>query len=110
MDTLCPCGSKQLDILPQEVPGGTGKYNKLRKFLIKFNITDFHFRLSFSGACGQRRMAKERLPRKRPSKCINYHPEEIEIQQCGRASTLFTGSIIFLNLCTLLQMWILTRA
>jgi hypothetical protein len=26
VDTLCPCGSKQLDIEAQEVPGGIGLY------------------------------------------------------------------------------------
>lgn len=24
VDTLCPCGSKQLDIEPMEIPGGAG--------------------------------------------------------------------------------------
>lgn len=34
VDTLCPCGSKQLDIEPQEVPGGAGLFNlkSLKKF------------------------------------------------------------------------------
>lgn len=26
VDTLCPCGSKQLDIEPQEIPGGAGEF------------------------------------------------------------------------------------
>ncbi|KAG5675047.1 hypothetical protein PVAND_004986 [Polypedilum vanderplanki] len=69
VDTLCPCGSKQLDIEPQEVPGG-------------------------AGACGTRRLARELLPRKRPPKCINYHPEEIEINQCGRGSSLRSMSLV----------------
>lgn len=107
VDTLCPCGSKQLDISPQEAPGTAGKC--ILVVISMSNIfTNFPI-IYFTGACGQRRLAKERLPRKRPLKCINYHPEEIEIQQCGRASTLFTGSIIFLNLCTILQVWIITR-
>lgn len=55
-------------------------------------------------------MMKDRLPRKRPTKCINYHPEEIEIQQCGRASILISSSIILVNICMLLQMIMLTRA
>lgn len=58
--------------------------------------------------CNHRRMMKDRLPRKRPNKCINYHPEEIEIQQCGTASALFTGSILFLNLIIVSQSWLLT--
>uniref|UniRef100_A0A336LYX8 CSON005615 protein n=1 Tax=Culicoides sonorensis TaxID=179676 RepID=A0A336LYX8_CULSO len=71
VDTLCPCGSKQLDIEPQEVPDG-------------------------AGACGARRLSREKLERKRPSKCINYHPEEIEIQQCATATTLLLASSKFL--------------
>ncbi|KAL7039794.1 hypothetical protein ACKWTF_000119 [Chironomus riparius] len=81
VDTLCPCGSKQLDIEPQEVPGG-------------------------AGACGTRRLARELLPRKRPPKCINYHPEEIEIQQCGHASMLIAASL-YSTLTTTLLMWII---
>ncbi|XP_063702857.1 voltage-dependent calcium channel subunit alpha-2/delta-3 [Culicoides brevitarsis] len=73
VDTLCPCGSKQLDIEPQEVPDG-------------------------AGACGARRLSREKLERKRPSKCINYHPEEIEIQQCATATTILLASSRFLSL------------
>lgn len=61
------------------------------------------------GACGTRRLARERLPRKRPPKCINYHPEEIEIQQCGKATTNFKASI-FSTITMLLFMWIITNA
>ncbi|KAK0164848.1 hypothetical protein PV328_003419 [Microctonus aethiopoides] len=55
VDTLCPCGSKQLSIEPAEV----------------VNEPD---------VCTTRR---ERLYRRRPPKCINYHPEEMEIKYCG---------------------------
>lgn len=58
VDTLCPCGSKQLSIEPIEA-------------------------LTEPGACIARR---ERLYRRRPPKCINYHPEEMEIKFCGSAS------------------------
>ncbi|XP_053983489.1 voltage-dependent calcium channel subunit alpha-2/delta-3 isoform X3 [Hylaeus volcanicus] len=58
VDTLCPCGSKQLSIEPIEA-------------------------LTEPGACTARR---ERLYRRRPPKCINYHPEEMEIKLCGGAS------------------------
>ncbi|XP_017760410.1 PREDICTED: voltage-dependent calcium channel subunit alpha-2/delta-3 isoform X1 [Eufriesea mexicana] len=58
VDTLCPCGSKQLSIEPIEA-------------------------LIEPGACTARR---ERLYRRRPPKCINYHPEEMEIKFCGSAS------------------------
>ncbi|XP_015113118.1 voltage-dependent calcium channel subunit alpha-2/delta-3 isoform X1 [Diachasma alloeum] len=60
VDTLCPCGSKQLSIEPIEA------------------LTD-------SNACTARR---ESLYRRRPPKCINYHPEEMEIKYCGNASRL----------------------
>nr|XP_012134761.1 PREDICTED: voltage-dependent calcium channel subunit alpha-2/delta-3 isoform X3 [Megachile rotundata] len=75
VDTLCPCGSKQLSIEPIEA-------------------------LTEPGACTARR---ERLYRRRPPKCINYHPEEMEIKFCGDASrptyfvfTLFIA--IFINI------------
>ncbi|XP_034941199.1 voltage-dependent calcium channel subunit alpha-2/delta-4 isoform X2 [Chelonus insularis] len=63
VDTLCPCGSKQLSIEPVEA------------------ITE-------PGACTARR---ERLYRKRPPKCINYHPEEMEIKYCGAAHRLYVS-------------------
>lgn len=69
VDTTCPCGTKQLDIEPVEVTDGRS-------------------------ACGSRRLAKENLPRKRPNRCINYHPEETEIQQCGRAASTQLTSIV----------------
>ncbi|KAF7991299.1 hypothetical protein HCN44_002861 [Aphidius gifuensis] len=70
VDTLCPCGSKQLSIDPIEA------------------VTE-------PGACTARR---ERLYRKRPPKCINYHPEEMEIKYCGNAFNhrIFNGFIITL--------------
>lgn len=47
VDTLCPCGTKQLSIVPQEVADA--------------NIC--------------KRKPQEHMYRRRPSKCINYHPE-----------------------------------
>ncbi|XP_055382086.1 voltage-dependent calcium channel subunit alpha-2/delta-3 isoform X2 [Condylostylus longicornis] len=72
VDTLCPCGSKQLDIEPIETPGGIG-------------------------ACSTRRQTLEKEKRMRPKTCINYHPEEIEIQQCGRGSSTFNTQSIILS-------------
>ncbi|XP_076634618.1 voltage-dependent calcium channel subunit stolid isoform X2 [Colletes latitarsis] len=65
VDTLCPCGSKQLSIEPIEA-------------------------LTEPGACTARR---ERLYRRRPPKCINYHPEEMEIKLCGGASRPWNFSL-----------------
>ncbi|XP_075214887.1 voltage-dependent calcium channel subunit stolid [Lycorma delicatula] len=63
VDTLCPCGNKHLSIEPQEVqPDET------------------------SQACQSPR--EHDLYRRRPSKCINYHPEEIAIKQCGGSSAV----------------------
>lgn len=116
VDTLCPCGSKQLDIGPQEVTAEPGLLHYL-----KFNVRmwpnvwtpnkpnrSLKFLSIFEGSCGHRRMLKDRLPRRRPSKCINYHPEEIEIQQCGAASTVSKTTFIFWQIIILLQIWALT--
>ncbi|XP_033343040.1 voltage-dependent calcium channel subunit stolid isoform X2 [Megalopta genalis] len=68
VDTLCPCGSKQLSIEPIEA------------------ITE-------AGACSARR---ERLYRRRPPKCINYHPEEMEIKVCGGAGRPWNSPFVIL--------------
>ncbi|XP_011153333.1 voltage-dependent calcium channel subunit alpha-2/delta-4 isoform X1 [Harpegnathos saltator] len=68
VDTLCPCGSKQLSIEPIEA-------------------------LTEPGACTARR---ERLYRRRPPKCINYHPEEMEIKFCGGTCRMFNFSSLSL--------------
>lgn len=85
VDTLCPCGSKQLDIEPLEITGS-------------------------SGACGTRRLGREFLPRKRPSKCINYHPEETEIQQCGHAISISISTSIIVSLCVYSFIVLITNA
>ncbi|XP_068916556.1 voltage-dependent calcium channel subunit alpha-2/delta-3 isoform X1 [Tenebrio molitor] len=71
VDTLCPCGSKQFSIAPQELIYDTGNGGCLHK-------------------------PKDSLYRRRPPKCINYHPEESEINICGKAS------ITSLSIATLL--------
>ncbi|KAJ8982828.1 hypothetical protein NQ317_010449 [Molorchus minor] len=63
VDTMCPCGSKQLSIIPQEV--------------------NYELR---NGGCLHK--PKDSLYRKRLPKCINYHPEETEIHICGDASRM----------------------
>lgn len=55
VDTLCPCGSKQLSINPQEIT-----YDN-----------------NANGGCLHK--PKDSLYRRRPPKCINYHPEVITI-------------------------------
>lgn len=130
VDTLCPCGSKQLDITPQEVTNQPGMIALIFYLLWLLFISDlymqrnlfciFHIIISNGtkfpnftdeslpvGECNTRRLSKERLHRKRPNKCINYHPEEIEIQQCGGAAHILGTSIVFVNLFV---MWIISRA
>ncbi|XP_045481988.1 voltage-dependent calcium channel subunit alpha-2/delta-3 isoform X2 [Harmonia axyridis] len=71
VDTTCPCGSKQLSILPQEV-----MYD------------------ASNGGCVHKH--RDSLPRRRPTKCINYHPEEIEIHICGSASSTYASQVFLL--------------
>lgn len=56
-----------------------------------------------------RRMAKEKMLRKRPGKCISYHPEEIEIKQCGTATSLFHASL-YSTIATFIVIWVLASA
>ncbi|XP_030748608.1 voltage-dependent calcium channel subunit alpha-2/delta-3 isoform X3 [Sitophilus oryzae] len=72
VDTLCPCGSKQLSITPQELA----------------------YESREQSGCAHR--PRPGLYRRRPPKCINYHPEEIEIHICGEAT------IITLNMLALI--------
>ncbi|CAH1121282.1 unnamed protein product [Ceutorhynchus assimilis] len=78
VDTLCPCGSKQLSISPQELA--------------------YESRGDQSG-CAHR--PRPELYRKRPPKCISYHPEEIEIHICGEGVALTSTRLITLFLCIL---------
>ncbi|KAF4522689.1 hypothetical protein B566_EDAN012706 [Ephemera danica] len=64
-NTLCPCGSKSLSITPQEV--------------------------MHSSTCPT---PKDSLYRRRPTKCVSYHPEESEIHVCGAAGGLLPHFII----------------
>ncbi|KAJ1526252.1 hypothetical protein ONE63_009407 [Megalurothrips usitatus] len=78
VDTLCPCGNKKLAIQPQEVV--------------------------YEGASStcKGRNPRDNLARRRPPKCISYHPEEVEIHACGSAAKQsLTASWAFLVLATL---------
>ncbi|RZC42869.1 Ankyrin repeat domain containing protein [Asbolus verrucosus] len=77
VDTLCPCGSKQFSITPQELIYDTGNGGCLHK-------------------------PKDSLYRRRPPKCINYHPEESEINICGKAS-ITTASIAILLIISVMH-------
>nr|CAD7588141.1 unnamed protein product [Timema genevievae] len=80
VDTLCPCGSKQLSITPQEV-----NYESV----------------SPGGSMVQcRTKPQETMYRRRPPKCMNYHPEESEIGLCGGCS-ISLSSLRILALCLL---------
>ncbi|XP_050440544.1 voltage-dependent calcium channel subunit alpha-2/delta-3 isoform X2 [Adelges cooleyi] len=81
VDTLCPCGSKQLNIDPQEVRETDESGQPV------YNCQD------------------QNKYRRRTGKCINYHPEEIEIKQCGSSSILLvTSYLVFL--CMITAIWL----
>lgn len=64
VDTLCPCGNKRLAIQAQEVV--------------------------YEGAC-KGRNPRDNLARRRPPKCISYHPEVRQIAQLGERSGTSVG-------------------
>ncbi|XP_022130225.2 voltage-dependent calcium channel subunit alpha-2/delta-3 isoform X1 [Pieris rapae] len=74
VDTLCPCGAKRLDVRAREAPP--------------------------RAACRRPPRASHR---RRPRSCVSYHPEEIEIQSCGRAGRLEAATalscVLLLRLC-----------
>ncbi|XP_017785728.1 PREDICTED: voltage-dependent calcium channel subunit alpha-2/delta-3 isoform X2 [Nicrophorus vespilloides] len=80
VDTLCPCGSKQLSITPQELVYDSGNGGCLHK-------------------------PKDSLYRRRPPKCINYHPEEIEIHICGSACMLNLNRGLLLVITLVLKLF-----
>ncbi|KAK9758435.1 VWA N-terminal [Popillia japonica] len=82
VDTLCPCGSKQLSINPQEIT-----YDN-----------------NANGGCLHK--PKDSLYRRRPPKCINYHPEEIEIPVCGSASSNEVNNIVAFLVFILLVLFV----
>ncbi|GFG33999.1 hypothetical protein Cfor_04865 [Coptotermes formosanus] len=92
VDTLCPCGSKQLSITPQEV-----NYESLQGVAVTTQC---------------RVKPQEAMYRRRPPKCMNYHPEESEIKICGNCGRAYL-SVLVLVFCllvwsfsdTLVQRW-----
>lgn len=80
VDTLCPCGSKQLSITPQEV-----NYESLQGVAVTTRC---------------RVKPQETMYRRRPPKCMNYHPEESEIKLCGNCGRAYL-SVSVLVFCLL---------
>ncbi|KAG6450510.1 hypothetical protein O3G_MSEX006621 [Manduca sexta] len=77
VDTLCPCGAKRLDVRAREAP--------------------------------PRSVCRRRAPhahRRRPHHCVSYHPEEIEIQSCGRGGR--TEPVLALLSTVVLRLWLST--
>lgn len=77
VDTLCPCGAKRLDVRARESPPRS--------------------------VCRRYPLQKHR---RRPHNCVSYHPEEIEIQSCGRGER--TKPMIVLLPVLVLRIWIST--
>ncbi|XP_059050982.1 voltage-dependent calcium channel subunit alpha-2/delta-4 isoform X3 [Achroia grisella] len=76
VDTLCPCGAKRLDVRAREAP---------------------------PPVC---RRAAPRHRRRRPAHCLSYHPEEIEIQSCGRGGR--TQPLLALVAALMVRLWFTT--
>ncbi|XP_021912830.1 voltage-dependent calcium channel subunit alpha-2/delta-3 isoform X4 [Zootermopsis nevadensis] len=75
VDTLCPCGSKQLSITPQEV-----SYDSVQGMAVTTQC---------------RIKPQEMMYRRRPPKCMNYHPEESEIKLCGNCGRAYLSASVF---------------
>ncbi|XP_069684436.1 voltage-dependent calcium channel subunit alpha-2/delta-3 isoform X2 [Periplaneta americana] len=91
VDTLCPCGSKQLSITPQEV-----NYESTQGVAVTTQC---------------RIKPQESMYRRRPPKCMNYHPEESEIKLCGNcgraslSSSVLVFCLVWIFIGTIVRCW-----